>query len=166
MKKGEWDSPKKWWTNKTKANKYSDRTTSIILLNKKFMKSNWIKWQNLFKGQHAIKYKMKILTLILVLLYCDVWSYVAFVPQAMRPQQADLWYRSSSDHSKSAETSPSSSLSSQHSSLAVEPAVQRGLYSLRYIIVSICTLSFYTSEIRSIQYISNKWNLINCGKMV
>lgn len=33
---------------------------------------------------------MKIRTLILVLLYCDVWSYVAFVPQAMRLQQADL----------------------------------------------------------------------------
>lgn len=61
---------------------------------------------------------------------------VLFVPQAMRLQQADLWYRSSFDRSRSVETSQSSSLSSQHSLLAVEPAAQHGLSSLRYLFAS------------------------------
>lgn len=78
--------------------------------------------------------------LILVLLCCDVkiWWENFFVPQAMKLQLADLWYLSSFVHSRSVETSRSSFLLSQHSSLAVESAAQQGLSSLRYLIVSFC----------------------------
>lgn len=58
---------------------------------------------------------------------------VLFISQAMRLQQANLWYPSSSGRSRPAETSRSSSLSSQHCSLAVELAVQRGLSCPRYL---------------------------------
>lgn len=58
---------------------------------------------------------------------------VLFISQAMRLQHANLWYPSSSGRSRPAETSRSSSLSSQHCSLAaVEPAAQLGPSSPRY----------------------------------
>ena len=73
-----------------------------------------------------------------LILWCDhLMRQVLFVPQAMRLRQADLWYRSSFDHSRSVATSPNSSLSSQHSSLAVEPAAQHGPSSLRCLKMSV-----------------------------
>lgn len=61
---------------------------------------------------------------------------VLFISQAMRLQQANLWYPSSSGRSRPAETSRSSFLSSQHCSLAVELAVQRGHSCPRYLALS------------------------------
>lgn len=57
---------------------------------------------------------------------------VPFASQAMRRRQADLWYPSSFGRSRSVETSRNSSLSSQHSWLAVELQAQHGRSSLRY----------------------------------
>lgn len=51
----------------------------------------------------------------------------------MRRRPVDLWYQSSFGRSRSVETSRNSSLSSQHSWLAVEPGAQRGRSSLRYL---------------------------------
>lgn len=69
----------------------------------------------------------------------------------MRRRQVDLWYQSSFGRSRSVETSRNSSLSSQHSWLAVELGAQHGPSSLRYLTVSayipdgfgfICTSPF------------------------
>lgn len=79
-----------------------------------------------------------VTSLILLLICEDLMREVFSDPQAMSLQQADLWYPSSSDRSRSVETSRSSSPSSQHSSLAVEPAAQHGLSSLRYLTASVC----------------------------
>ena len=72
------------------------------------------------------------------ILWCEDLMRDVFVPQAMMLHQADLWYRSSFDRSRLVETSPSSSLSSQHSSLAVEPAARHRPSSLRYPLMSVC----------------------------
>ncbi len=81
---------------------------------------------------------------VVVLWGSDERSSVLFVPQAMRLQQANLWYLSSFDRCRSVETSRSSSLSSQHSSLAAELAAQRGLSSLRCRTIFCFTALFST----------------------
>lgn len=82
-------------------------------------------------------HKLDIGSVVVVMSGSEGRSSVLFVPQAMRLQQANLWYLSSFDRSRSVETSQSSSPSSQHSSLAAEAAAQPGRSSPRYLTASV-----------------------------
>lgn len=100
--------------------------------------------------------------MLILFLRCEgLVNKVLFVPQAMRLQQADLWYRSSFDRSRSVETSQSSSLSSQHSLLESSPQPSPG-FPLWGICLRPKWLQLYCTCICTLNDIyKQKWSVIS-----